>query len=146
VKSFNGREYLFLLFLIVFVGDSAAYFAGKFFGKRKLAPHLSPKKTVEGAFGSVCGATLISILWLRTVYPDPWDSTFGIRLMVFAPLLNVFAQVGDLFESLLKRSQEVKDSGAFLPGHGGILDRLDGIAFSAPLFYFFVTYILETGA
>lgn len=146
VKSFNGREYIFLLFLIVFIGDSTAYFVGKFAGKKKIAPNLSPKKTVEGAIGSVCGATVIALLWLQFFYPDPWDVSFGIKLLAFVPILNVFAQAGDFFESLLKRSQDVKDSGSFIPGHGGILDRLDGLAFSSPLFYFYVTHFLEIGA
>lgn len=138
-----GRHYLLLLFLWVFIGDSAAYFAGRFFGKHTLASAISPKKTKEGALGAILSTFLVSLFWLYCMCPIDWDAQFAVKLLVFGPFLSVLAQLGDLFESMLKRSRHQKDSGAFLPGHGGILDRIDGLVFSTPAFYLFVYYILE---
>ena len=138
-----GRQYLFLLLLMVFVGDSAAYFVGKFFGRHSLAERVSPKKTVEGAIGAGVGCFLASLVWMKVVgHIDP-SSTNGIRILLFSPVISALAQFGDLFESVLKRSQDKKDSGTFLPGHGGLLDRVDGLALSSPVFYFFIRYALE---
>jgi phosphatidate cytidylyltransferase len=144
IKSFNGQEYLLLLFLIVFLGDTVAYFVGRSLGKNKLAPAISPKKTIEGSMGAILASAIVGALWLR-IYPDPWDTTFAYKVVYFAPVLSILAQLGDLFESLLKRSQDHKDSGSILPGHGGILDRIDGLSFSSPAFYVYMIYVLERG-
>jgi phosphatidate cytidylyltransferase len=141
----NGKDYLVLLFLLVFVGDSAAYFVGKKWGKRPLASKVSPKKTIEGSIAAVVSAMIVAGCWTKWMYGGVVDSRFIMRLMTIAPVMSVLAQLGDLFESVLKRSQGQKDSGAFLPGHGGILDRVDGLAFSTPVFYFYVTRLLERG-
>jgi len=138
-----GRYYLLLLFLIVFVGDTAAYLVGSRWGKRKLASQMSPGKTQEGALAALVSSVLVSIFWVRFLFPDYVSTDFYWRIVLGAPFFSVFAQLGDLFESILKRSQAQKDSGTFMPGHGGILDRIDGLAFSAPLFYWFIYYILE---
>lgn len=139
----HGKDYLMLLFLIVFVGDSAAYFIGKKWGKRSLASKVSPKKTIEGALAAVLSSFLVVCLWVKFFYGGVGNKDYVIKLLLVAPFLSVLAQIGDLFESVLKRSQGQKDSGTFLPGHGGILDRVDGLAFSAPIFYFYVTRVLE---
>ncbi|MFM8269104.1 MAG: phosphatidate cytidylyltransferase [Pseudomonadota bacterium] len=139
-----GRSYLILLFLIVFVGDTAAYFGGMKFGKRKLASEISPKKTVEGSISAVLASVLAAIIWTRFVYPESMPVDRYWWIIFLTPLLSGLAQLGDLFESVLKRSQMQKDSGAFLPGHGGILDRVDGLAFAAPVFYLCLYYIWET--
>ncbi len=138
-----GKDYLMLLFLIVFAGDSAAYFIGKKWGKRPLASKVSPKKTIEGSLAAIVASFIVVGVWLQWVYGGAVDSHYVLRLMAIAPVLSILAQLGDLFESVLKRSQGQKDSGAFLPGHGGILDRVDGLAFSTPIFYFYVTRVLE---
>lgn len=138
-----GRSYLLLLFLTVFIGDTAAYFIGSRWGKKKLASKVSPGKTQEGALAALLSAVVVSILWVRFLFSDYVSSQFYWKVVLFSPFLSVFAQAGDLFESILKRSQSQKDSGTFMPGHGGILDRIDGLVFSAPLFYWFIFYVLE---
>jgi phosphatidate cytidylyltransferase len=139
----HGKDYLMLVFLIVFVGDSAAYFIGKKWGKRTLASKVSPKKTIEGAVAAVVSSLLVSWGWMVWFYGGIVDGKYIMRLLLIAPILSILAQLGDLFESVLKRSQGQKDSGTFLPGHGGILDRVDGLAFATPVFYFYVTRVLE---
>jgi len=137
------RHYLLLLFLLVFGGDTAAYFVGRRWGRYKLAPQLSPGKTVEGAVAAIVVAFLLAVVWLYVVRGGELEPGYAAKLLWFAPVVSALAQFGDLFESLLKRSQSRKDSGVFLPGHGGILDRVDGLALTAPLFYFYLTYVLE---
>ena len=100
--------------------DIGAYFAGRNFGKRKLAPSVSPNKTVEGLYGGMVAATLFGAAWAMA-------TGLGKPLLALPPLLAIAAQLGDLFESWMKRRAGVKDSGRWLPGHGGILDRLDGL-------------------
>lgn len=138
-----GRHYLLFLFLLVFLGDTAAYFVGTKFGKRKLASEISPKKTIEGASGAILTCVITAVAWCIFLLPGGLSSPDAWKLIAFAPFLSVLAQLGDLFESVLKRSQSQKDSGAFLPGHGGILDRIDGLVFSSPIFYLFIYFFLE---
>lgn len=118
------------LFLLVWFADTGAYFAGKFFGKHKLAPLISPGKTIEGLAGGLAAVLLLSCAWLF-IYPvESKQLTFVVLSLVTA----LFSVVGDLFESLLKRQAKVKDSSALLPGHGGILDRVDSVLAAAPIF------------
>lgn len=140
-----GRSYLILLFLIVFVGDTAAYFGGMKWGKRKLASEISPKKTIEGATSAILASVIVTLIWIRWGYPETMFADKYWRIILLAPVLSILAQLGDLFESVLKRSQMQKDSGTFLPGHGGILDRVDGLVFAAPIFYLCLYYLWETG-
>ncbi len=139
----EGRRLVLLLFFIVFWGDTAAYFAGSKFGKTKLAPLISPKKSVEGAIASVTMSLVISLIWVFCFQPEGFSNPFSFKLLLFTPVLSVLAQLGDLFESLLKRSVAVKDSGSVLPGHGGFLDRIDGLCFSTPVFYVFLKFYWE---
>ncbi|HWC56406.1 MAG TPA: phosphatidate cytidylyltransferase [Sphingomicrobium sp.] len=111
---------LFWAFIVTWSTDIGAYFAGRRFGRRKLAPTISPGKTVEGLYGGIAAATLLSGAWALA-------TGLGHTLLPLAPLLAVAAQGGDLFESWMKRRAGVKDSGTWLPGHGGVLDRLDGL-------------------
>ncbi len=116
----HGLALLVWVFIVTWSTDIGAYFAGRAFGKRKLAPAISPGKTVEGLYGGIAAATVIAGLWA-------WFTGLGHWLLACAPLFATAAQAGDLFESSLKRRAGVKDSGHWLPGHGGVLDRLDGL-------------------
>ncbi|HUS18276.1 MAG TPA: phosphatidate cytidylyltransferase [Terriglobales bacterium] len=154
VRSFpSGWFFVLWLFFMVWSGDIFAYYVGKTFGQRLLAPRVSPKKTWEGTIASVVGSALVSWLlcsnvgsielWLRTSGVLPGDSIFGsVALLksppvwiplVLAVVINVVAQLGDLAESMIKRAANVKDSGSILPGHGGMLDRVDALLFAAPV-------------
>ncbi|BDG16063.1 MULTISPECIES: phosphatidate cytidylyltransferase [Thermus] len=119
-----------------FATDIGAYFAGRAFGRRKLAPEISPGKTLEGSLGGILVSFLALVAYtglVREVFP------FGLlELWLFSLLLSLAAQLGDLAESMLKRFAGVKDSGRFLPGHGGLLDRIDSLLFTFPLTYFLV--------
>ncbi len=118
---------LFVLFAVVWTGDTTAYFVGKTFGKHKLAPVLSPKKTVEGAIGSFIGSVLGGYLVIEY---------FNIQIywIVAVVLSAILLQIGDLFESFLKRQVNVKDSSNLIPGHGGLLDRIDSLIFASVVF------------
>ncbi|WP_117238505.1 phosphatidate cytidylyltransferase [Thermus sediminis] len=121
-----------------FATDIGAYFAGRFFGRNQLAPEISPGKTLEGSLGGILfsfAALLVYTGVVREVFP------FGLlELWFFSLLLSLAAQLGDLVESMLKRFCGVKDSGHFLPGHGGLLDRLDSLLFTIPVTYFLVVF------
>ena len=135
-----GAGWIFFLLVVVFSGDTGAYYVGKRFGRHKLSPKISPGKTVEGAggglLGSLVGGGLFEALWSL-------ECTL-VAIMGLAVPIAVCAQVGDLFESMLKRSVGRKDSGAILPGHGGILDRIDGLLFAAPVLYYLKVFLIDT--
>jgi phosphatidate cytidylyltransferase len=124
------RETILVLFGIVWVGDTAAYYGGRAIGRHLLAPKVSPKKTVEGAIAGLVGSVIAGSLLAVWLLDETW-----LRLMIISALTAIAGQLGDLAESVLKRSAGVKDSSSVLPGHGGILDRLDSLFFAAPVFY-----------
>ena len=126
-----GPYWLFLAIALNWVGDSAAYFAGRAFGSHKLAPVISPGKTWEGAIASVVGSVLFGLVFAR--FAMPGTSLWLVTLVCI--LANVAGQIGDLCESALKRGAGVKDSGTMLPGHGGWLDRVDSTLFAVPVTY-----------
>lgn len=137
-----GLWYLVLPVLAIVASDVGAYVIGSLFGRRKLAPDISPNKTLEGAFGGLGLAVVIVTL-------AAWGLERALNLRVdlydailFSILVASAAQLGDLFESLLKRWVGVKDAGLFLPGHGGVLDRLDSVLFAVPVTYYFVTLVI----
>ncbi len=132
----SSRNIVFLLMLGTFIGDTGAYAFGRFFGKHLLAPKLSPKKTWEGALGGFFSTCFFILLARHFLFPS---FSFASTL-IFSFLLSVFCQLGDLSESFLKRGFGVKDSGKIIPGHGGILDRIDALLFGAPIVYFFFTF------
>ena len=119
-RDAHGLELLLWVFLVTWSTDIGAYFVGRAIGRHKLAPAISPGKTVEGLFGGMAVAALVGGAWVLGM-------GLGTPLLLLAPLFAVAAQAGDLFESRMKRRAGVKDSGTWLPGHGGVLDRLDGL-------------------
>jgi phosphatidate cytidylyltransferase len=139
----NGPSLLAFLFCVVWAGDIVALYVGRTFGRHKLAPRLSPNKTWEGAAGSVAGSLLAAggLLALAD-WITQWNSaklSYPEEIwywLVLAVVVNVAAQVGDLAESALKRSVGVKDSGTLLPGHGGVLDRIDALLLAAPVLWY----------
>ena len=132
----EGREWIFLTLMVIMGCDSFAYFIGSKFGKRKLYPAVSPNKSVEGGLGGLFGSVL-AVLIARATFLPAIDIVDGILIGL---LLGVVGQLGDLFESLLKRACKVKDSGSIIPGHGGVLDRLDSLLFAFPLVFYIARY------
>jgi len=156
-QQWAGAFYLLYLLLVVWAGDIFAYFVGKSMGRHLMAPRISPKKTWEGAAASL--AASVGVGWLLFHYALPIssallqvglisrrDGLFGLEQPSMGPVilltivLNVAAQLGDLVESLIKRGAGVKDSGAILPGHGGMLDRIDALLFAAPVLWFYTAW------
>jgi len=136
----TGSRLILSLFIITWFGDTAAYFVGSFFGRRKLAPKVSPKKSWEGAFGNLGGNLLGALLMKATVCTE-WTL---VDVVALALLLGTVGQLGDLVESTWKRSAGVKDSNAgavSIPGHGGMLDRVDSLVFAAPVLYAYVHFV-----
>jgi phosphatidate cytidylyltransferase len=132
----DGRDWLFLLFVGVFATDICAYAVGRTIGRHKMAPSVSPGKTWEGVVGGLAGA-------LAGVGIAAWGFDLGLAVwqaLVLGALVAVVGQAGDLFESKLKRVAGVKDSGRLMPGHGGLLDRLDSILFNLPMLYLFLLW------
>ncbi len=137
VRSRHGREALLLLLLVVAVSDTAQYYTGRAVGRRPLAPAVSPKKTVEGAVGgAIVGAATLAIAGAWWLPAAPTAVRLGLGLAVVT--LGI---VGDLFESMLKRTAGIKDSSALIPGHGGVLDRIDALLFAAPVYYLVLKYL-----
>jgi len=139
----NGPSLVAFLFCVVWAGDIAALYVGRAWGRHKMAPRLSPNKSWEGALGSVAGSLLVTggLLGLAALL-QTWNSgalSFPEDIwywLVLAVVVNIAAQVGDLAESALKRSAGVKDSGTLLPGHGGVLDRIDALLLAAPVLWY----------
>jgi phosphatidate cytidylyltransferase len=139
-----GFGYLLMAILTVWATDTGAYYGGKALGKRRLAPRVSPNKTCEGAIiGLACGvATGVVVRWLGAALM--WWPHLGLgHSLVLAVITSLSGQMGDLAESAFKRSAEVKDSGVFMPGHGGVLDRLDSLLLAIPLVYYYVRLFLS---
>jgi phosphatidate cytidylyltransferase len=130
-----GPPLLLFVLVITWVGDTAAYFVGRSFGKHHLAPVLSPKKTWEGTIASILGALLVALVFSFYV------NIPLLHLLGMAAAGNVAGQVGDLFESAFKRSAGVKDSGTLLPGHGGVLDRIDALILAFPVVWYYWIWI-----
>ena len=138
-RESHATMWIFLTLGVVFMGDSGAFYAGRYFGKHKLYPRMSPKKTVEGSLGGLAASVLFALIFssLAMEYVRWWECA------ILAVALNLSGQLGDLFESMLKRSAGVKDSGAYLPGHGGMLDRIDGLLFSIPVLCLYLKYLFQ---
>jgi phosphatidate cytidylyltransferase len=135
----QGVLWIFFLLVLAFSGDVTAYYIGKNFGKRKLLPLVSPNKTVEGTIGLFVGSTAGCILFQQIFFPA-LPLVHAATMGFFG---SVLGQLGDLCESAMKRASGVKDSGGILPGHGGILDRLDCLIFIAPFVYYYYIFVIQ---
>lgn len=135
ISSENGLFYIIFTTFVTWANDTAAFFIGIKFGKHKLSPRISPKKTVEGSIGGLSGG-IVTALVLAALFQKPLFF-FGI----LGALVVIAGQFGDLIESIIKRNAGVKDSGSFLPGHGGVLDRFDSLLLAAPVFYYAIVYV-----
>jgi phosphatidate cytidylyltransferase len=135
----EGSKLVYFLLLVVWLGDSGAYYVGKTFGKHKLSPRISPKKTIEGLMGGVAASVITAVVIHFTFFRE-----FPLHHAIIAGvILSIAGVIGDLTESMWKRSADVKDSGTLLPGHGGFLDRFDSILFTAPILYSYWTLIVH---
>jgi phosphatidate cytidylyltransferase len=132
----NGQRLVFFLFTIIFCGDTFAFYGGKLYGTHKLSPKISPGKTQEGAIFGLIGSVLGGLVFAFFFFPK---ASYGI-IMFLSGIAGILGQLGDLWESVLKREAKVKDSGKLLPGHGGVLDRLDSFFFSAPFLYYVIKF------
>ncbi len=127
-----------MFFAIVMMSDTAAYYTGRTFGRHKLAPRVSPGKTIEGSIGGLVGSTLGAVAAKYIFFPElPL-----VHALLLGAGMGLVGQVGDLVESLLKRGSDVKDAASILPGHGGFLDRLDSMLLNAPILYAYAVYVL----
>lgn len=152
-QQWAGAFLILYLFLVVWTGDTAAYYVGRAIGRHKMAPRISPGKTWEGGIASFLASIGVGVLVFNYARPiseallnahliDRWQGYLApappvAQIVVLSALINIAAQLGDLVESLLKRGAGVKDSGALLPGHGGMLDRIDALLFAVPVLWFY---------
>ena len=156
-QQWAGGFLLLYLLLVVWAGDIFAYFVGKSIGRHLMAPRISPKKTWEGAAASLAASLAVGTLLFHYALPlssallnagliERRDGLFGLEkpalwpIIVLTIAINIAAQLGDLVESLIKRGANVKDSGTILPGHGGMLDRIDALLFAAPLLWYYAAW------
>lgn len=133
----DGPAWVLFVLAVAMAGDTGGYFAGRFYGKRKLMPRVSPKKTVEGAIGAFAGNAVAGLAVKGLLL----DSVGWVEAVVVALVAGLLAQLGDLCESLLKRAFGAKDSGSLLPGHGGVLDRADSLVFPAVFVYYWLALL-----
>jgi phosphatidate cytidylyltransferase len=139
LKLEPGAAWIVFVLAITFISDTGAYFTGRLWGQHRMAPYISPKKSWEGALGGLLFAMLAGALLVHLL---------GLPIPTWAGALlggigSIAGQAGDLAESLIKRQVDIKDSGHIIPGHGGILDRIDSLLFTAPVLYYVITIFLE---
>lgn len=133
-----GRKLLLFTLVLVWAGDTAAYFVGRAVGRFRMAPKLSPKKTWEGAAANLIGSIIVALVAQRWITDVPLEHLIGM-----AVLANIAGQAGDLLESAYKRSAGMKDSGTLLPGHGGMLDRIDALVLAAPVVWYYFSWLAD---
>lgn len=134
----NGIYLVWMIFISSWISDTCAYLVGVMIGKHKLAPALSPKKSIEGAVGGIVGAALVGALFGAYLDNSLLLEDFAVMLAIVGGVGSVISQVGDLAASAIKRNHEIKDYGKLIPGHGGIMDRFDSVIFTAPITYFLI--------
>lgn len=138
----NGNLFVLFIFIGAWATDSLAYFSGRFLGKNKLIPDISPKKTIEGCAGGVLGG-LLGTLILGLIINSYYDININlVHYAILGILISIAAQIGDLSASAIKRTTKIKDFGDIMPGHGGMIDRFDSVLFVAPVVYFYFNIIL----
>jgi phosphatidate cytidylyltransferase len=135
----KGNIWILFLLAVIFANDTGAFYAGKTIGKHKLYREVSPNKTWEGAFGGLILGLIIAVIFLNIERLKVQSLDIGILCLVIG--LSIATQIGDLVESMIKRTYGVKDSGGILPGHGGLLDRIDGLLFAVPVLYAYLAFI-----
>ncbi len=133
----NGMNWIYLLLAVVFAGDTSAYYVGSYWGRHKLSPAISPGKTIEGSVGGLAANLAVGVIAKMLFFPNlPWAPS-----ILFFLAVGIAGQMGDLFESEMKRFSGIKDSSGILPGHGGVLDRIDALLFASPVAYVFIRFI-----
>ncbi|MGA1823191.1 MAG: phosphatidate cytidylyltransferase [bacterium] len=135
----HGCNRILFLLVIIWACDIGAYYTGKLLGKHLLCPTISPKKTIEGSIGGL----IVSLIGAQVIRPCWWPQLSILSCLLLSFFIAVFAQLGDLSESLLKRSAGVKDTGMIIPGHGGLLDRIDSLLFGAPVLFYYSRFLLR---
>ena len=137
----GGRNWVFLALFVTFASDTMAFITGRTLGRHRLAPNISPGKTWEGTIGGVLGAIFASLFF---TLPTPLHTDLNwIQAVLLGLLISIFGQLGDLVESLFKRNMGVKDSGKLIPGHGGVLDRMDSVVFAGIVVYYYVVWVMQ---
>ncbi len=137
-RYYPDRGYLWIFFLlaVIFANDTGAFYCGSLLGRHKLYKAISPKKTWEGAIGGLICSLLAAVCFIQILRPHP----LSMGMVLLALGLSVAGQIGDLVESMLKRNHEIKDSGSILPGHGGMLDRIDSLLFAIPVLFTYLNF------
>ena len=142
----NGKYIYLLVFIGPWVSDTFAYFCGRLFGRHKLIPEVSPKKTVEGSIGGILFTALGCVIYgviINTMLDSPVSLTYG-SLAVTGAIVSVISQIGDLAASLIKRNYGIKDYGFIFPGHGGVLDRFDSVLLTAPILLIVSSLLIDS--
>lgn len=140
IKGLDGGTFWIIwLLIVIFANDTGAFYTGTFFGKNKLCPNISPNKTIEGSLGGIAASMIFGFIFCQIFFND---LSLALVTVPASFLLAVAGQIGDLFESAMKRASNIKDSGRILPGHGGMLDRIDGLLLAIPVLYIYLVFAL----
>ncbi|MBA3012548.1 MAG: phosphatidate cytidylyltransferase [Proteobacteria bacterium] len=135
----SGTFWIIWLLIVIFANDTGAFYTGTFFGKHKLAPNISPNKTIEGSVGGILTSMVAGFVFSFAFFDN---FTLALHTLPCSFLMAVAGQIGDLFESAMKRASNIKDSGRILPGHGGMLDRIDGLLLAIPVLYVYLVFLI----
>jgi phosphatidate cytidylyltransferase len=144
MKEFDqGNLWIIWLLIVIFSNDTGAFYGGKFFGKNALSPNISPNKTIEGSIGGIITSLIFGFVFSVIFFKD-----FSLSFLMIPAsfMLAITGQIGDLFESAMKRASNIKDSGSILPGHGGMLDRIDGLLLAIPVLYVYLVFIVRVNS
>ena len=144
MKEFDqGNFWVIWLLIVVFSNDTGAFYGGKFFGKNALSPNISPNKTIEGSIGGIITSLILGFIFSVIFFKD-----FSLSFLMIPAsfMIAIAGQIGDLFESAMKRASNIKDSGSILPGHGGMLDRIDGLLLAIPVLYVYLVFIVRVNS